>query len=167
MKKAALGIVLALLCLTDSVAGLRQRCRQECGSTIDDCVTTTGRRARCVKQVIKRCRRQGLTVCGVFPTTTTTTTIPPCISQCNGTCCRDPEYPVCVMPGSPRDPNGQSSCCSWRDGNDRPATYCPAKPGESNGYCCPADYPLCEVPGRDPGCYSCSILFHPSPPCPF
>jgi plastocyanin len=58
----------------------RKECRQACGATIDACVAQGGKRRRCKRQTLKRCRQEGpaatctattTTVAGV-PTTTTT-----------------------------------------------------------------------------------------------
>ena len=57
----------------------RRECRQSCGAAIDACVSQGGKRRRCKKQTLRRCRKQGVvSVCTVTTTTTaadlTTTT---------------------------------------------------------------------------------------------
>ena len=46
-------------------------CRQSCGAAVDACVTSGGKRKRCKRQTLKRCRKQGVETC-----TVTTSTVP-------------------------------------------------------------------------------------------
>lgn len=57
-------------------------CRRGCGAAIEACVEHGGKRARCKRQTLKRCRKRGLDTCVVTTTTlealtTTTSTAAP------------------------------------------------------------------------------------------
>jgi len=81
MRKPFVILALLLTLPTLADAGLRGKCRRFCGSTISDCVVTTAQRRRaCKRQILRRCRREGVQVCAPMAsstTTTTTTTLPP------------------------------------------------------------------------------------------
>src|SRR5262249_57243248 len=61
---------------------LRRQCRLTCKDTINACVAAGGKRPRCRRQTLRRCRLEGLVACGGAATTTTlgagatTTTLP-------------------------------------------------------------------------------------------
>jgi len=64
-------VVVASAPLVTRAVSLRKECKLSCGGTIDACVTDGGRRRKCKRQTLKRCRQEGLAVC--TPSTTTTT----------------------------------------------------------------------------------------------
>jgi plastocyanin len=69
-----LTVVLLVVALVPDEAAPQSRrraCRQSCGAAIDACVAEGGRRRRCKNQTLRRCRRQGLSVCAATTTTTT------------------------------------------------------------------------------------------------
>ncbi len=68
-----LAAVVAAVVPTREGAALSRRkaCRQSCPATIQACVDAGGKRARCKRQTLRRCRKQGPDVCA-----TTTTTSP-------------------------------------------------------------------------------------------
>ena len=49
----------------------RKECRLACGVAIDACVAQGGKRRRCKRQTLRRCRQEGVATCGVTTTTTT------------------------------------------------------------------------------------------------
>jgi hypothetical protein len=58
---ALLATVLAL----PADAGLRKQCRLACGHAVGSCIVQTGKSRRfCLRQVIGRCRHEGLESCG-------------------------------------------------------------------------------------------------------
>ncbi|HXJ36534.1 MAG TPA: hypothetical protein VMS22_21060 [Candidatus Eisenbacteria bacterium] len=62
---------------------IAKQCKRSCGSAISACVAEGGRRKKCKKQTLKRCRQEGIAVCEPSSTTTlpggstTTTTVSP------------------------------------------------------------------------------------------
>ncbi len=50
---------------------IAKQCKQSCGSAIAACVAEGGRRKKCKKQTLKRCRQEGIAVCESSSTTTT------------------------------------------------------------------------------------------------
>src|SRR5262245_52161114 len=82
MGWALVALVMVGMIAEDEPAGVRaatrKECRQTCAGAIDACVAEGGRRKRCKRQTLKRCRKLGSEVCAVPATTgssTTTTTI--------------------------------------------------------------------------------------------
>lgn len=79
-------LVLLLLPLSADAVSLRKQCRRECNDEINACVASGQRRRACKKQLIRRCKFEGLSVCLppiIVPTTTSTTTtatLPPTTS---------------------------------------------------------------------------------------
>ncbi|HEV7734859.1 MAG TPA: choice-of-anchor Q domain-containing protein [Candidatus Binatia bacterium] len=77
MLARILALVLVMVCAVPAVAGGgRARallCRQSCGTAIATCVEATGRLRRCKRQVIRRCKRGGLSVCAPPETYAVTT----------------------------------------------------------------------------------------------
>lgn len=74
----SLALLLLVLEGSTSVAAGRHMaalCRRSCKATVTACMVSTGqRRVACKRQILRRCRRAGLQVCGIGGTTTTTTT---------------------------------------------------------------------------------------------
>src|SRR5215813_12970016 len=62
-----------LLAMPASAASLAKRCKKQCTHRITDCISNGTRRAKCRKQALKDCRRNGLAVCPITPPTTTST----------------------------------------------------------------------------------------------
>jgi len=59
-------------------ASLGKQCRRSCAQTITDCAATTGKKkGPCKKQVLRRCKREGLATCQIAVSTTTTLTSSP------------------------------------------------------------------------------------------
>ena len=63
--------LLALLVAPAVGVSLRRQCRLACKDAINLCVAAGGKRGRCRRQTLRRCRREGLTACGGAATTTT------------------------------------------------------------------------------------------------
>lgn len=89
MPRILVGLVLASVLLGDvpALAGLRAACKAQCATRITtlECALLTGRAyRRCRKSVLRRCRQQGLSVCAV--PITTTTTLPPSDPACGPQC---------------------------------------------------------------------------------
>src|SRR5512143_3347961 len=55
-----------------SAISRRKDCRLGCKAAVDACVAAGGKRARCKRQTLKTCRKNGIETCAV-PTTSTTT----------------------------------------------------------------------------------------------
>jgi plastocyanin len=51
----------------------RKECRPACSAAIDACVAAGGKRRKCNRQTLKRCRQEGTIVCASSSTTSTTT----------------------------------------------------------------------------------------------
>jgi hypothetical protein len=63
----ALAVMLALLTVGEHAADAamsRKACRSSCASAIASCVTVGGRQAKCRRQLVQRCRKQGPAACG-------------------------------------------------------------------------------------------------------
>jgi len=83
--------VVALLVPAAGAVSLRRQCRLTCKDAINACIAAGGKRARCRRQTLQRCRLEGLVVCGGAATTTTlgagatTTTLPSggMVNACN------------------------------------------------------------------------------------
>src|SRR5258706_2076101 len=62
----------------------KKACRQSCGAAVEACVATGGKRKRCKRETLKRCRKEGVETCTVTtttivssaPSTTTSVTVP-------------------------------------------------------------------------------------------
>jgi hypothetical protein len=66
MARRLLVAVLVVLCAAPASAGKRARarqCKQACGVPIQQCVDGGGRRGKCKRQVLRRCKSEGITVC--------------------------------------------------------------------------------------------------------
>ena len=73
---ASLGLLAPDL-LGRAEAGIKLQCRKACLGAIAQCITTTGqRRTVCKRQVLRRCRLEGVQVCAPSTTTTTTSATP-------------------------------------------------------------------------------------------
>jgi plastocyanin len=73
-------LAFALVALPASRAGavsLRRQCRLACKDAIKACIAASGKRRRCHRETLRRCRTEGVAACGGVPATTTTTTLPP------------------------------------------------------------------------------------------
>lgn len=68
-RSLIIGAVLVACALPASGATRLRRaeCRQACGDTIQQCVENGGRRLKCLRQTVRRCRREGLVVCAAPP----------------------------------------------------------------------------------------------------
>jgi plastocyanin len=73
-------LVVAVVATPPETAAIlkRKACRLGCTAAVDACVAAGGKRARCKRQTLKSCRKQGLEACATTSTTTspgaTTTT---------------------------------------------------------------------------------------------
>src|SRR5206468_6515376 len=56
--------LVALLVPPAGAVSLRRQCRLTCKDAINACVAAGGKRARCRRQTLRRCRREGLVACG-------------------------------------------------------------------------------------------------------
>jgi plastocyanin len=56
---------------TAAAISKKKACRQSCGAAVDACVASGGKRKRCKRQTLKRCRQEGVESCTVTTTTTT------------------------------------------------------------------------------------------------
>jgi plastocyanin len=71
----ALGLV-AVLAPRASAVSLRRQCRLACKDAIKACIASGGKRRRCHRETLQRCRTEGVAACaGAAPTPTTTTTL--------------------------------------------------------------------------------------------
>lgn len=125
-------VVVALIAVPVDARPIPPICKDLCRPAIRECVQSVrsvNRRAWCRRQLLRKCRRSGLEVCGV--TTTTTTTTIPCSSPCaTGGCC-PPDFPVCTHDGS---------CC--RAGS----VVCDDEDGDGKRFCCDDPlYPFCDA----------------------
>lgn len=59
----------------------RKQCRLGCAAAVNACVDAGGKRARCRRRVLKRCRKEGSGVCAVSTTTTTTAVVPTTVAS--------------------------------------------------------------------------------------
>ena len=69
---AALAFVALLLQPAEAIS-VRAQCRLECTSAIAACIDAGGKRRRCRRGTLRRCRHDGLTVCTAGGATTTST----------------------------------------------------------------------------------------------
>jgi len=61
---ASLAVLAVVLIVPAGDAGsLARQCRQACGDEIAACVAAGGHHLACKRQTLRRCRREGLTVC--------------------------------------------------------------------------------------------------------
>ena len=69
--------VVMILAPDGNAKSLRRQCRIQCRDEITACVAAGGKRRRCRRQILRRCRQEGLTIClpagSPAPSTTTTT----------------------------------------------------------------------------------------------
>src|SRR5437870_12149430 len=56
-------LAVLLVAPTADAASLAMQCRQACADEIAACVAAGGRHLACKRQTVRRCRREGLTVC--------------------------------------------------------------------------------------------------------
>jgi hypothetical protein len=70
-----IGLLAALAAMPDpAAAGLVRKCRKACKPFVADCVATSGKSRRaCKREILPRCKHEGLEVCSVTTTTTPTT----------------------------------------------------------------------------------------------
>jgi len=68
----ALGLV-AVLAPRAGAMSLRRQCRLACKDAIKACIASGGKRRRCHRETLQRCRTEGVAVCGGGAPTTTTT----------------------------------------------------------------------------------------------